>query len=120
VESGFQGFGVSLFSSHRNDPTAPHQKTKRSRLKQLSHRQKVDRPRKSPSNERRIKVTQVITGEDPWSHGNIPRSPDFDPANGGKNSSHKIHHRPVRQIDHTFFLADRSMEPEQYSTLNYR
>jgi hypothetical protein len=66
VQSRFKGGGIRLFSSHWNDPTTPHQKTEPSGLKQLPHRQKVDRTRKSSRNERRIKVTQVIAGEDPW------------------------------------------------------
>ena len=63
-------------------------------------------------------MTQVIAGQYPRPSGNLPRPPDFDSANGGKDSSQKIHHRPVRQIDHSFFLADREKEPEKYRTLS--
>ena len=63
-------------------------------------------------------MTQVIAGQYPRPSGNLSRSPDFDSANGGKDSPQKIHHRPIRQIDHILFLADRSKEPEQYSALN--
>jgi hypothetical protein len=98
--------------------TLSHQRSKPSRLKKLPHRQKIDRMRKSPCDEWRIKVTQVIAGQNPRPNGNLPRSQDFDPANWGKNSPQKIHHRPVRQIDHILFLADRPKEPEKYSALN--
>jgi len=64
-------------------------------------------------------VTQVITGQNPRPSGNLPRPPDFDSANGGKDSPQKIHHRPVRQINHILFLADRSKEPEQYRTYKW-
>ena len=63
-------------------------------------------------------MTQVITGQNPRPSGNLPRSLDFNPANWGKNSPQKIHHRPVGKIHHRFFLADPSIEPEQYRTLS--
>jgi hypothetical protein len=118
LEYGFESRRIHIISTHRNHMTLSHQRSEPSGLKQLPHRQKIDRTRKSPRDEWRIKVTQVITGQNPGPSGNLVRSPDFDPANWGKNSPQKIHHRPVRQIDHILFLADRSKEPEKYSALN--
>ena len=63
-------------------------------------------------------MTQVIAGQNPRPSRNFPRSPNFDTANGGKDSPQKIHHRPIRQIGHIFFLSHLEREPEQYSTLN--
>jgi len=53
-------------------------------------------------------------------NGNFPRSSNFDTANGEKDSPQKIHHRPVREIAHSLFLADPSREPEQSSEAVFR
>jgi hypothetical protein len=118
LENGFESCCIHIIPTHRNHVTLSHQGAEPRRLKQLPHRQKVDRPGESSSNQRRIKVTQVIAGQYPRPSGNLRRSPEFDPANWEKDSPQKIHHRPVRQIDHIFLLSHLEREPEQYSTFN--
>jgi len=90
------------------------QKSEPNRLKQFSHRQKIDRPIKGSGNQGGVKVTEMIARQNPGTRRNFPRATDLDPTSRGQYPTQSIHHRPIGQIVHCLFLSDPDKEPEKY------